>query len=107
MIVIKEFVEKTGRSPFAAWFNHLDHMAAAKVTTAIYRLEQHNFSNVKNLGGGVLEYKIDFGPGYRLYFGREGNEWIILLCGGTKKQQSRDVKSARQKWAEYKQYKQK
>ncbi len=51
---------------------------------ASYRLEQGNFSNVEGVGSGVFEYKIDYGPGYRLYFGKEGERVVILLGGGTK-----------------------
>ena len=89
-------------SPFTLWFNSLDAIVAAKVTTALYRLSQCNFSNIKGVGGGVLEYKIDFGPGYRIYFGNSGME-IILLGGGSKKQQSRDISLAKKRWKEYKQ----
>lgn len=69
-MMIKEYIEKNGQSPFARWFETLESVAAAKVTTALYRLEQGNHSNVKGVGAGILEYKIDFGPGYRIYFGK-------------------------------------
>ncbi len=89
-------------SPFREWFNRLDSMAANKVTTALYRLQYGNFSNVKPVGSGVSEYKIDFGPGYRIYFGLDGNTLIILLCGGTKKTQQSDIDKAIKYWLEYK-----
>jgi putative addiction module killer protein len=88
--------------PFREWFNRIDTMAANKVTTALYRLQYGNFSNVKSVGNGVSEYKIDFGPGYRIYFGLEGNTLIILLCGGTKKTQQSDINKAIKYWLEYK-----
>lgn len=91
-----------GASPFAKWFASLDAFAAAKVTVALYRLEQGNFSNVKALGKGVSEYKIDSGPGYRIYFGQEGEEIVILLGGGSKKSQGKDIIVAQKLWAEYK-----
>jgi putative addiction module killer protein len=72
---IRYYVAHGGRQPFAAWFADLEAVARAKVTRAIARLEQGNFSNVKSVGEGVLEYRIDFGPGYRVYFGREGERW--------------------------------
>ena len=97
---VREFV-RAGTSPFADWFDHLDAVAAAKITTALYRLEQGNFSNVASVGGGVYECKIDFGPGYRIYFGQEGNAVFILLCGGTKKTQRKDIERARCFWREY------
>ena len=77
---IKEFVRE-GSSPFGSWFNDLDFTAASKVTTALYRLQYGNFSNVQAVGGGVSEYRIDFGPGYRIYFGQDGNTLVILLTG--------------------------
>ena len=91
-----------GMSPFGKWFTRLDAHAAAKVTAALYRMEQSNFSNVKSVGKGVSEYRIDFGPGYRIYFGEEGDEWVILLGGGVKKRQEQDIKIAQILWAEYK-----
>lgn len=89
-------------SPFGKWFEGLDPLAAAKVAVALYRLEQGNLSKVKSVGKGVSEYKVDFGPGYRVYFGQEGAEVIILLGGGSKKSQQKDIKTAQILWAEYK-----
>lgn len=63
MIEVREYLDTRGISPYARWFNRLNAIAAAKVATAIYRLEQGNFSNVKSVGAGVYEYRIDFGPG--------------------------------------------
>jgi putative addiction module killer protein len=97
---VREFV-RAGAPPFGDWFDDLDAVAAAKITAALYRLEQGNFSNVASVGGGVYEYKIDFGPGYRIYFGQEGNALFILLCGGTKKTQRKDIERARRFWREY------
>ena len=93
---------RNGVSIFKNWFLSLDAQAAAKVTTALYRLEQGNFSNVKSAGRGVSEFRIDFGPGYRIYFGREGNTLIILLGGGSKKTQRGDIKKAQSLWDQYK-----
>ena len=58
-------------------------------------------SNVKGVGNGVLEYKVDFGPGYRIYFGRDGDRLVILLAGGTKKRQPEDIRRATENWADY------
>jgi putative addiction module killer protein len=66
---IVEYLDPAGRSPFTGWFDGLDAMAAAKVTVALARMELGNLSNVKSVGAGVLEYRISFGPGYRIYFG--------------------------------------
>jgi putative addiction module killer protein len=103
---VVEFI-KNGKSPFGTWFSSLDGQAAAKVAAALYRMEQGNFSNAKALGKGVSEYKIDFGPGYRIYFGQEGKEIVILLGGGSKKTQQKDINSAQEFWAEYKAKKEK
>jgi putative addiction module killer protein len=83
-------------------FHSLDAAAAAKVTTAVRRLELGNFSNVRGVGGGVFECRIDFGPGYRVYFGKDGETLVILLGGGTKKRQDRDIATARERWSDYK-----
>ncbi len=93
---------KGGKSQFGLWFYRLNPQAAAKVTTALYRLEHGNLSNVKSAGKGVQEYRIDHGPGYRIYFGREGCRLIILLGGGSKKRQDTDIKRAHAAWQDYK-----
>ena len=99
---ILEYADRSGSSPFAGWFRALDAVAAAKVTTAVRRLELGNFSNVKGVGVGVFEYRIDFGPGYRVYFGKDGDDTVILLGGGTKKRQHRDIALAQERWVDYK-----
>lgn len=76
--------------------------AAAKVTTAIIRMEQGNVSNVKGVGAGVFECRVDFGPGYRIYFGKDGDQIIILVAGGTKKRQQGDIHVAIVRWQDYK-----
>ncbi len=98
---------RRGKSPFASWFDGLDAHVASKVAAALYRMEQGNLSNVKAVGKGVLEYRIDFGPGYRIYFGREGETVIILLGGGSKKTQQRDIRTSQALWSEYKSIKEK
>jgi putative addiction module killer protein len=103
MFEIRYYIASNDSEPFADWFAKLDPIAGAKVTRAIARLEQGNFSNIKGVGEGVLEYKIDFGPGYRVYFGRDGEAIVILLKGGTKKRQQRDVAAAQDHWRNYKQ----
>jgi putative addiction module killer protein len=102
MIIIKEYIDSKGRSPYAKWFNRLKAAAAARVVTAVVRMEQGNFSNAKGIGGGILECRIDFGPGYRVYFGREGDKIVILLGGGMKKRQNKDIEVAKALWKEYK-----
>ena len=102
---IRYYVATGGQQPFAEWFADLEAVARAKVTRAIARLEQGNISNVKSVGEGVLEVRIDFGPGYRIYFGRDGEALVILLTGGTKKRQQRDIDAAHAYWQDYKQRK--
>ncbi len=100
---IRYYVTSDGRQPFAKWFAELEAAARARVTRAVVRLEQGNFSNVKSVGEGVFEYRIDFGPGYRVYFGQDGQTLVILLTGGTKKRQQRDIDEAHAHWLNYKQ----
>ena len=101
MFGIGEYTDTEGRSPYARWFDRLNARAAAKVTTNLIRIEQGNMSSVKGAGEGIFESRIDFGPGYRIYFGREGSVLIILLGGGTKKRQQHDFETARARWREY------
>lgn len=72
------------------------------MTTALYRMKIGNFSNVESVGEGVFEYKIHFGAGYRIYFGQSDAKLVLLLGGGTKKQQHHDIKIAKELWREYK-----
>lgn len=103
MFEIREYLDEAGNSAFADWFKRLDARAAAKVATVLARLEAGNLSEVKSVGAGVLERRIHFGPGYRIYFGREGSKLIILLGGGTKQRQQRDIEQAKRRWVEYQQ----
>ncbi|HXD46072.1 MAG TPA: type II toxin-antitoxin system RelE/ParE family toxin [Pseudolabrys sp.] len=99
---VLEYLDLSGRSPFGRWFERLDAVSAAKVTIAVARLAQGNVSNVKGVGHGVFESRIDFGPGYRIYFGRDGDVLVILLGGGTKARQSSDIGAAHERWDDYK-----
>jgi putative addiction module killer protein len=105
MLEIRHYVAGSGKQPFAEWFVDLEPVARAKVTRAIARMEQGNLSNEKPVGAGVLECRIDFGPGYRVYFGRDGETLVILLTGGTKKRQQGDIDAAHAYWQDYKQRK--
>jgi putative addiction module killer protein len=86
--------------PVRQLFSDLDAAAAAKVSVALVRLVQGNTSNAKGVGEGVLEYRIDWGPGYRVYFGRDGETLVILLTGGTKQRQQRDIERTKELWAD-------
>ena len=97
---VVEFLLEDGSSPYAEWFISLDPIAAAKVTVAKLRIEQGNLSNVEWFRG-IGEYKIDWGPGYRIYLARDGSTIIVLLGGGTKKRQQRDIERAIDLWESY------
>ena len=102
-----EYLGEDGSGPFHRWFLTLEARAAAKVRVYIARLEQGNFSNVEGVGEGVFECKIDYGPGYRFYFGKDGEKLVILLNGGHKKTQPGDIKAAKAIWRNYKLHKKK
>ena len=102
MIDVREYIDGNARSPYADWFDRLNAQAAAKVATTLTRLTAGNFSNVKGVGPGVFEYRIDFGPGYRVYFGKDGERLVILLGCGTKKRQQQDISAATANWLDYK-----
>ena len=98
---LRTYVDEHGRVPFETWILELDGQAQAKVTIALSRLERGNMPNVETVGEGVSELKLNWGPD-RVYFGQDGKITIILLCGGTKKRQSRDIAVAKARWASYK-----
>ena len=102
---VREYLAPDGSSPYAKWFKDLNAPAAAKVAIAVTRMAQGNLTNTKGVGGGLQEYRIDFGPGYRIYFGRDGERLVILLGGGTKRRQSDDIRNAQALWADYRQRK--
>lgn len=102
MFEVVQYHTTAGSSPFETWFNSLNRQAALKVNTSLTRIEDGNFGDVKPVGAGVSETRIHFGPGYRIYTGKEGDKVIVLLGGGTKKGQSRDIKRAKERWTDYK-----
>jgi putative addiction module killer protein len=101
-IRVVEYLDAQGRSAYARWFESLNAPAAAKVAAAVYQLAAGNVSSVKSVGSGVFERKIDFGPGYRVYFGKDGERIVILLGGSAKRRQSAAIADAQAAWAEYK-----
>lgn len=98
---IVEYLDQRGRSPFATWFEGVSAEAAAKITAALYQVGAGNWGNTKGVGGGVFERKVDFGPGYRIYFGKEGENLVILLGGSTKQRQQQAIAAARERWTDY------
>ena len=105
MIVVREYVDLREHNHYARWLVELDTAVRSRMIRAVYRLSEGNFSNVKPEGKGVSAIRLDFGPGYRIYFGQDGAEIIILLAGGTKHRQQNDIELAQQLWDEYKQRK--
>ncbi len=102
LIELRDYLDVSGKRPIRRWLDGLDSATRARVTRALVQLSLGNMSEVKGVGGGVLERRLDFGPGYRIYFGRDGEALIILLAGGTKSRQQRDIVTAQTYWEDYK-----
>ncbi|NOY29117.1 MAG: type II toxin-antitoxin system RelE/ParE family toxin [Planctomycetes bacterium] len=102
IIEVIEYVNDAGKNAVAEWIKKLDISVFTKVAAVIERMKLGNFGDAKSVGEGVSERRIDFGPGYRLYFGRDGGKLVILLGGGTKRRQQKDIEAAKLAWAEYK-----
>ena len=100
---IREYLRPNGRCPFRNWLSSLkDVKARAKIRIRINRIRLGNFGDCKSVGSGVSEIRIDYGPGYRIYFGRVGEKILLLLCGGTKRNQVKEIKLAKEYWYDYK-----
>ena len=102
MIEVREYVDARGRTPYRDWIVTLDAGTRARIITSVLRMEAGNFSTAKSAGSGVSELRLDFGPGYRVYFGKDGERLVLLLGGGTKKRQQADIEAAHGLWSEYK-----
>jgi len=102
MIEVEEYITEEGISPFTDWFDSLNAHAANKVNTHLTRIREGNTSSLKPIKGAFGEIRIDFGPGYRVYVGRDGDKIIILFGGGTKQRQQKDIDNAWILWEEYK-----
>jgi len=99
---IREYITEDGRSLFAEWLRGLkDRRARARILVRLNRVRLGNLGDSKSVGDGVFELRMTFGPGYRIYFGREGDTVVILLCGGDKSTQSKDIAQAKDYWADY------
>ena len=101
MIEFTEYIDANGKSPFAQWFDALDAVAATKIRLYTTRVELGNFSNVEPIGEGLSEIKIDFGPGYRVYFRKEKEKLLLLLGGSSKKGQQKAIDAAKLVWKKY------
>lgn len=101
-IELLEYLTDDGRNPFREWLEELrDRQARAKIRVRLNRIRLGNFGDCKSVGGGVSELRIPHGPGYRVYYGRRGNTVVILLYGGDKKTQTKDITRAKLYWNDY------
>lgn len=99
---IQEYVLENGKSPFRVWLASLkDKQTQWRIDARVARVEQGNFGDCKNVGQGVWELRIAFGPGYRVYFGLHNDRIVLLLCGGDKKTQPLDIKRAQRYWQDF------
>ena len=101
MYTITEYVTQRGRSPFKRWFDRLPAEQASRIDRALSQMAVGNLGDVRHVGGHVLEYRIHSGPGFRIYFGRDGRDLVILLIGGDKSSQTRDIRRAKEYWNDY------
>jgi len=91
-----------GKCPWHEWFNELkDRKAQAALDARLLRLQRGQFGDCKRIGAGVSELRVHHGPGYRIYFGRDGDSLVVLLCGGSKRTQKRDIARAKAYWTDY------
>ncbi len=99
---VHEYVTTTGKSPFRSWLDALKDVKAQQIIdTRIANMRRGTFGDCKSVGYGVMEMKISYGPGYRIYVGQDGPITVILLCGGDKKSQNKDIKRAHEYWEDY------
>lgn len=100
---VESYIRPDGTCPFNEWLDSLqDRQARARIRTRINRVRLGNLGDCRSVGGSVLELKIDYGPGYRVYCGQVGAKLVILLCGGDKSSQSEDISKAVEYWEDYK-----
>ena len=103
MIEIRHYQSAEGEQPFNEWLQDLqDQQARARIRIRLDRLALGNFGDCEPVGGGVIELRIDWGPGYRVYCARLGQMIVLLLCGGDKRMQKRDIKRAKDYFEDYK-----
>jgi len=103
VIEVRRYVNRAGKDVFDDWLTHLaDTRTQAKIASRINRLAAGNFGDCKPLRQGVSELRIDWGPGYRVYYAMIGRECVVLLCGGDKRRQSSDIERALQYLKDYK-----
>lgn len=98
------YTTNTGKRPYSTWKNRLDAEARSIIIGRLDRIRLGNFGDAKVIkgGGGIYELRINYGPGYRIYFGQQGTTVVILLTGGDKGSQTRDIEKAKRYWLDYK-----
>jgi len=102
-MIIEIYQDEYGREPFYQWLYSIrDIRTQARIDNRLERLRSGNFGDYRSLGGGIFELRFHFGPGYRIYYGRLGNKIVVLLVGGDKNSQMRDIQKARRYWEDYK-----
>lgn len=100
---VRVYARSDGSEPFTEWLRQLrDRVVRNRIRQRIARVRLGNFGDARSVGGGVHEFRVQFGPGFRVYFGREGDAVVILLCGGDNGSQKRDIEFARDFWRDYK-----
>ncbi len=100
-MILRPYIDRQGRNSFERWLGSLEFAERARIVVYLDRLGRGNLSNVKSIGSGVMELRMNFGLGFRTYFGRDGETLVILLGGGDKKSQQKDIADAMHLWSEY------
>ncbi len=99
---IREYLTEDGRCPFTGWLGRLrDARARARIRARLDRVRLGNLGDYASVGKGVYELRLFYGPGYRVYYGLEENTVVLLLCGGIKDTQARDIQRAKAYWEDY------
>lgn len=100
-VTVREYETADGKVPFRDWLETLDRPTRARVQARVVRFETGNLGDHKGVGGGVQKARVMFGPGYRLYLGQDGATLVLLLVGGSKGTQAKDIRRAQQYWRDY------
>jgi putative addiction module killer protein len=103
LIKVEFYQDRNGKEPFSAWFEGIrDSKTRRKIISRFKKVEQGNYGDVKPIGKGLSELRFSGGPGYRIYFGADAGNVVIILCGGDKNSQSQDIEDVKDYWRDYK-----